>query len=66
MEINLNNMTDAEKLNLISVIWDSISVKDDIIPVEDEHKKILDDREFSNSPVIPWEVAKEQIKNALR
>lgn len=66
MDINLNKMTNAEKLELIGKIWDSISVKDDIIPVDEEHIKILEEREKNDEVKISWDVAIEQIRKALK
>jgi len=65
MNINLNKMSDAEKLDLISKIWDSISLKDEIIPVDTEHEKIIEEREKNDKVKISWDAAKEQIRKAL-
>jgi hypothetical protein len=66
MEINMKNMTDTEKLTMINQLWESLDAKDDLIPVDLEHIKIVNERIKSNSPTVALDVAIEQIKNALK
>ena len=43
MNIELENLSDSDKIELISKIWNSIK-KPQLLPVPAEHKKILDER----------------------
>ncbi len=40
----LKNLSDAEKLLLINELWDSLSSQEDVLPVPESHKAILDQR----------------------
>jgi hypothetical protein len=61
MQINLNNLSDLEKLNLINTIWESIEDKDNSIPVDENHIKVILDRVKTEGKTIPWETSKKRI-----
>lgn len=61
----IKNLSDAEKLRLISEIWETME-NPDSIPVTDEQKKILDKRfkNFRENPVTHnWEDIKHLLNN---
>jgi putative addiction module component (TIGR02574 family) len=61
LELNVN-----ERLKLVEDLWDSIASSPESLPVADWHKKELDRREAAHSqnpePALPWEDAKERIR----
>ena len=61
MQINLNNLSDLEKLNLINTIWESIEDKDNSIPVDENHIKVILDRVKTDGKTIPWETSKKEL-----
>ena len=40
----LKNLSDSEKLLLINELWDSLSSQEDVLPVPESHKALLDER----------------------
>jgi hypothetical protein len=66
LQIDLNKLSDLEKLNLINTIWESIEDKDNSIPVDESHLQILLERTASEGKTIPWDEAKKKIKDLFR
>ncbi len=66
MEINLEKLSDVEKLNLINIIWASIEDKDNSLPVDDAHIQILMERTKTVGKTISWETASEKIKDLFK
>ncbi|NBC25668.1 MAG: acyl-protein synthetase [Bacteroidetes bacterium] len=63
-------MSLEEKLRLIELIWQDISVNEDQISVPESHKAQLEKRaqmvREGKSKFIDWEQAKKEIKKATR
>ncbi len=61
----LNNMSVAEKLELLEALWDSIAASPDELPVPDWQKGELATRKaaLAANPdtAVPWDEAKKQI-----
>ncbi len=61
----LRKLSNSEKLLLINELWDSLSSQEDVLPVPESHKKILDERlrdhEANPEPVSTWEEVKSRI-----
>ncbi|MFO7524800.1 MAG: addiction module protein [Ignavibacteriaceae bacterium] len=66
MQIDLNKLTDLEKLNLINTIWESIEDKDNSIPVNESHLQILLERAESEGKTIPWDESKKKISDLFK
>lgn len=65
MQIELNKLTDLEKLNLINTIWESIKDKDNSIPVNESHLQILLERAESEGKIIAWDEVKKKISTLI-
>jgi len=66
MQINLNNLSDLEKLNLINTIWESIEDKDNSIPLDENHINVILDRAKTDGKTIPWETSKKRINDLFK
>jgi len=66
MQINLNNLSDLEKLNLINTIWESIEDKDNSIPLDENHINVILDRAKNDGKTIPWETSKKRINDLFK
>lgn len=67
--IDLERMTQEEKLGLMERLWDSLAGPGDV-PVYDWHKRILDERKQSalegKATFTAWSLAKERIIQRTR
>ena len=63
----VKDLSAAERLELISAVWDTLSLKD--VPVTEEQKSLLDARiaDAENSPEdqSPWSEARERLRHRL-
>lgn len=66
MQIELNKLTDLEKLKLINTIWESIEDKDNSIPVDESHLQIIMERIASEGKTISWDEAKKKIRDLFK
>ena len=66
MDINLEKLSDAEKLRLINLIWESIADKDNNLPVDDAHIQIILERAKTEGKTIPWNIASEKIREIFK
>ena len=66
MQVDLNKLTDADKLKLINIIWESIEDKDNSIPVDENHIQIVVERSKTKGKTIPWNAAKDKIENLFK
>lgn len=66
LQIDLNKLSDGEKLNLINTIWESIEDKDNSVPVDKNHLKIILERAASEGKTIPWDIAKKRIRDLFK
>ncbi|MBM4064501.1 MAG: addiction module protein [Planctomycetes bacterium] len=61
----LRKLSNSEKLLLINELWDSLSSQEDVLPVTESHKKILDERlkehEANPEQGSTWEEVKSRI-----
>jgi len=61
----LRKLSNSEKLLLINELWDSLSSQEDVLPVPESHKKILDERlkehEANPEQGSTWEEVKSRI-----
>lgn len=61
----LRKLSNSEKLLLINELWDFLSSQEDVLPVPESHKKILDERlrdhEANPEPGSTWEEVKSRI-----
>ncbi|MCA1658618.1 MAG: addiction module protein [Verrucomicrobiaceae bacterium] len=62
----LSEMSVAEKLQLIEVLWEDLSKNPDDIPSPDWHKEVLDEcrrkAETGEERFVDWETAKAEIR----
>jgi hypothetical protein len=63
LQIDLNKLSDKEKLNFINTIWESIEDKDNSVPVDESHIQIILERARTEGKTIPWDTARTSIKN---
>ncbi len=67
--IDLEHMTQEEKLGLMERLWDSLAVPGDV-PVYDWHKRVLDERKQlaleGQAKFTAWSLAKERIIERTR
>lgn len=58
-----------ERIHLVQTIWDSIAADTEISEINEEHKKILNERleAHKNNPndVVNWENVKKSVKKIL-
>lgn len=66
LQIDLNKLSDLEKLNLINTIWESIEDKDNNVPVDENHIQIIMERLKSEGKTIPWEASKNKIQDLFK
>ncbi len=66
MELNIEKLSDAEKLSLINIIWESIEDKDNSLPLDDAHIRIITERAKTEGKTIPWNTAREKIKDLFK
>lgn len=66
MQIDLNKLSDKEKLNLINTIWESIEDKDNSLPVDENHIQIILERAETDRKTIPWDTASKRIRNLFK
>lgn len=66
LQIDLNKLSDLEKLNLINTIWESIEDKDNKVPVDESHIQIIMERLKSEGKTIPWENSKNKIQDLFK
>lgn len=66
LQIDLNKLSDLEKLKLINTIWESIEDKDNSIPVDESHIRIILERAASEGKTIPWEASKNKIQDLFK
>ena len=66
---NILRLSVQERIHLVQTIWDSIADDTETSEINDEHKKILDDRleAHRNNPddVVSWEEVKQNVKKNL-
>ena len=66
LQIDLNKLSDLEKLNLINTIWESIEDKDNSVPVDENHIQIILERAGTEGKTIPWEASKKRISDLFK
>lgn len=64
-----SKLSKAERLELVQDLWDTIAAEPDDGKISDEERQILDERlrehEANPQDVVPWEVARAEIRAAL-
>ena len=63
--IDVNNLTNSEKLDLIEKLWDSIDNPDDLVPFNPDHKKLIDERLSKINDKTKW-LTLSELKETLR
>lgn len=66
LQIDLNKLSDLEKLKLINTIWESIEDKDNSIHVNESHIRIILERAASKGKTISWEASKNKIQELFK
>ncbi len=70
LSLNVNELSPAERLDLIEELWDSLSDRADDLPLTDAQRaeldRRLDDLEKSGPVGIPWEEVLQQIRSRAR
>ncbi len=63
-ELNIGQMTLAEKLRAMEALWDDLC-REDAVPLPEWHKNLLDERQLAieegKSEFVDWEEAKKRI-----
>ena len=58
-----------ERIRLVQDLWDTIAAEPESVEISDEHRRTLDERmrehEANPNDVVPWEVVKAEMRNAL-
>ena len=69
-KIDLNALTDAERLQLLDQVWESFRQVPDSLPVTPAQRAELDRRQAAydsgDMPVRSWQVVREEIQSRLR
>ena len=63
--LDINNLTNNEKLELIEKLWDSIDNPDNLIPFNPNHKKLIDERLNKINNDTKW-ITLGELKKTLR
>jgi len=67
MTITLENLSYAEKLQLVEQLWDDCYLHNKEVPSPDWHESYLKDRELAiengTDEFVDWDSAKEDIRN---
>jgi putative addiction module component (TIGR02574 family) len=65
-QLGIDRLRVPERLELIGLIWDSITATDETLPIPDWHIRELEHRraaaEADPGASIPWEVVKDGLK----
>ena len=65
IELPLNTMTVAEKIQLLETVWDNLCHESGDVKSPDWHRAVLDERtrrlETGNATVSPWAEAKARL-----
>ena len=66
VDLNISELTLAQKLNLMEAIWDDIAKDESVLKSPAWHETVLKDRESAlasgKASVSDWEKAKERIR----
>jgi putative addiction module component (TIGR02574 family) len=66
VDLNISELTLAQKLNLMEAIWDDIAKDESVLKSPTWHETVLKDRENAlasgKASVSDWEKAKERIR----
>jgi hypothetical protein len=69
VELQIAEMTLAEKLRAMEALWDDLCRREDAMPVPQWHKDLLDERqrlvEQGKAHFIDWETAKQELRDRL-
>ncbi len=63
--IEINNLTNDEKLELIEKLWDSMDNPDELVPFNPEHKRLIDERLSKINERTKW-MSLADLKETLR
>ena len=65
-DINIQELSQSERILLAEQLWDSIAENQDVLKVTDAQKKVLDERmatyKASPSEGVTWEEVKNEMK----
>ena len=64
----LKTLSAEEKLALASELWDEVAEHPELLPIREDHVKILQERmqEFERNPhdTVPWEAVKKRLRSS--